>query len=134
MKKLLLGLGSLGAIAAPIAAVVSCAPWDKPKTGGADLTGAKKAIWHGMFHVSGRSTPAAGTMYSVKVGGKSISYTWTAADTASSEMTGYKAGSAPQKIAIDYLAGRFAAENTGTSAAAVKTAFGIPTTQHSIGA
>ena len=31
MKKILLTIGSVGAIVAPIASVVACSPWDKPK-------------------------------------------------------------------------------------------------------
>ena len=135
MKKLLLGLGTMVSIAAPIAVVISCAPWDKPKTGDADLTGANMNVWHGMFNAGGFSSPPVGNVYSVTVGGKKITYTWTAADASSQIVSDFKGGTnnINQKEIIDYLATQFSVKNPGVTASDVKAAFGIPSDQHGIG-
>lgn len=138
MKKLLLGLGSALTIAAPITAVVSCTPWDDPKhgqddapapvagmpAGSIDLTAKGSGVWHGLFHVGGRSLPKTGTTLFVVVGGKNYGFTWTSQDSSQAVPAGYLTKAKTQDEMVDYLASRIAAANSGVTAAQVLTAFG----------
>lgn len=151
MKKILLSIGSVTALAAPIAAVVSCTSWDHKKvlliesaqqggnhtgnqqttnfpSGSVDLTSKSMDVWHPLFKGSGRTHPTTGKCLYVIIGDKKYGFIWSDADSNHQTVTDYEAYTKGQDDIINYLAARISAANNGVvTAAQVKNAFAIST-------